>query len=289
VALARPFDVLEAPIPRPLLWIGAPIAGLLLIVVFVFLRFPYDEFAAPLGQRLGEATGSEVVIGGIEPRITIGGPGIAARDVRIVRPDGRWIEIDPLRIRPAWSTAWLNGDPALKIDVDSTVGRSSGMLVLGDPPAWVGEVEDVDLARLPLGSAGGVAVSGLLVAAADLALGPGVPTGPLSFDAHTGEIAHPALPIVIDYDRASGDLTLGADPIVEVRALEIDGPVLHASASGNVRIGRGPGDEQLDLEIEVEIKDPAMRAMLQGLGVRLDGRGRAKFALGGTLASPRPR
>lgn len=289
MALAKPFDVLEAPIPRPLLWVGAPIAALLLIVVFVFLRFPYDEFALPLGQRLGAATGSDVTIGGIDSQLTIGGPGIAARDVRITRPDGRWIGIDALHIRPAWSPAWLRGDPALKIDVDSSVGRSSGVLVLGDVPAWTGEVEDVDLARLPLGDAGGVAVSGLLVAAADLALGPGFPTGPLSFDAHTGEIAHPALPIVIGYDRASGDVTLGADPLVDVRALEIDGPLLQASAAGTVRPGRGPGDEQLDLQVEIEIKDPAMRAMLQGLGVRLDGRGRAKFALGGTLSSPRPR
>ena len=70
--MASPTDILESPIPRPLLWIGTPVAAIVLIAVFVFLRFPYDEFALPLGRQLSAMTGSDVTIGGIDPRLTIG-------------------------------------------------------------------------------------------------------------------------------------------------------------------------------------------------------------------------
>jgi type II secretion system protein N len=286
--VASPTNILEAPIPRPLLWIGAPVAAIVLIAVFVFLRFPYDEFAVPLGQQLSAMTGSDVTIGGIDPRLTIGGPGVAARNVRITTPDGRWIEIDPLRIRPAWSTAWLRGDPALKVELESGVGRSEGLLVLGDSAAWRGEVVDVDLARLPLrGQA--IVLAGRLEAAADLLLAPGGPIGPLSFDASAGSIAHPAIPIPLEFERATGDIALGDDPVVHIRSFEIDGPVLFASVSGDVRRGQRRGDEQLDLGVKLEIKDPALVSLLQSFGVRLDARGRAQFDLGGTLSNPRPR
>ena len=37
-------NLLQDPIPKPLLWAGVPIAALILIVLFSFLRFPYDDF-----------------------------------------------------------------------------------------------------------------------------------------------------------------------------------------------------------------------------------------------------
>jgi len=287
--MVQPVNVLAAPIPRPLLWIGVPVAAVVLIALFVFLRFPYDGFAPVLEQQLGAATGSDVRIGDIEPRITIGGPGIAARNIRISTPDGRFVDIDPLRIRPAWSTSWLRGEPALQIGIGSLIGRSEGVLVLGDPTRWRGEVHELDLARLPIGGLQGLELTGTVVAAADLEIGAVGPTGPLSFDATAGSIAHPMMPIALEFERVVGDLNLGDDPLVTVRNLELEGPVVSANVEGAIRPGRGPGDEQLDLDVELVIEDPSMRAMLQQLGVRLDGRGRAQFELGGTLSAPRPR
>jgi type II secretion system protein N len=287
--MANPLEFLEAPIPRPLLWAGVPIAAAVLITVLVFLRFPYGEFAPALSAELTRATGREVSVGDIEPRLTIGGPGIAARDVRILLPSRQRIDIDPLRLRPAWSTSWLQGDPALKVEAESLVGNADGIVVIGDVPAWRGEIVEVDLGRLPFTPGEGIALSGRMTAAADLQLLPDGPSGPLSFDATAGSIDHPALPIGIAYETATGDLLLGGDAIVDVRAFNLDGPVLSASAIGTVRQGPRPGDPQLDLDVDLEIKNAPMRALVQGLGVQLDARGRSSFAIQGTTSSPRMR
>ena len=89
---------LTAPIPRPLLWVLVPTAALALVTIFVFLRFPFGEFAPTLARQLSQSTGGEVLIGDIEPQWTIGGPGMAARDVRVVMPDRTRIDVDPLTI-----------------------------------------------------------------------------------------------------------------------------------------------------------------------------------------------
>lgn len=287
--MASPVDFLEAPIPRPLLWIGVPIAAFVLIVVFVFLRFPYGEFAPALSRELSAATGGNVSIGDIEPRLTIGGPGIAARDVRIVTASRQRMDIDPLRIRPAWSTSWLRGDPALKIEAESPIGRADGVAVLGDVPAWRGEIVDVDLALIPFSPDQELGLSGRLTAAASVELTPEGPSGPLSFDANSGKIDHPAMPIGIEFERISADLMLGSGVIVDVRTFELDGPVVSASLEGTVSRGPRPGDPLLDLDVDVEIKNPPMRAMIQGMGIRLDARGRSTFTLGGTASAPRMR
>lgn len=287
--MARPENILEAPIPRPLLWIGTPIAAIVLISIFVFLRFPYGDFAPPLARQLGQLTGSDVRIGDIESRITIGGPGMALRNVRITRPDGQVLDVDPILVRPAWSTSWLSCDPAIKIEVASPIGRLDGVFVLADPPRWTGEVRDLDLARLPVGDLRGLSLSGKLVAAADVLIGPGGPVGPVSFDATSGSITHAALPIALQFESASGDLTLGDEPIATVRAFDVDGPTLFATVTGEVHRALTRGGDQLDLDIRVEVKDPTLRSMLQGMGAPLDARGRGQFKLGGTLAAPRPR
>ena len=123
-------NLLEGPTPRPLLYVGAPIAGVLLPTLFVFLGFPYDLFAPRLARQLSSATGSEIVIESIEPRITMAGPGMAARNVFVLRPDGASLSFDPLFVRPAWSTSWLRGDPSIHIDLRSEQGSVQGTILL---------------------------------------------------------------------------------------------------------------------------------------------------------------
>ena len=77
-------EILEAPIPRPLLWVGAPTLGLVLVLVFVFLGFPYSDLIPVASREIGRTTGSQVDIGKIEPKITLGGPGFTLLDVRLV-------------------------------------------------------------------------------------------------------------------------------------------------------------------------------------------------------------
>ena len=285
--MASIVERLEAPIPKPVLWIGTPIAAVFLITIFVFLGFPYDQFAVPLSQQISQATGADVSIGQIEPRLTIGGPGVAARDVRIVTPDQQRIDVDPLEIRPAWSTSWLRGAPALKVDLESGIGQADGILTLADTPAWAGELREVDLARLPLENMAGLALAGTLTAAADVELADTGPVGPLSFDATAGSVRHESLPVPLEFERVNGDLMLGGDALVDVRSLELDGPMVFAEVSGTVLRAPRPGTERLDLDIALEIKSPPLQMILRQAGVRLNGQGRSSFNLGGTISNPR--
>jgi type II secretion system protein N len=282
---------LEAPIPKPLLRIGTPIAAFVLVTLFVFLRFPFGDLAPFLAQQIAALTGAEVSIGDLEPRLTIGGPGFAARDVRLVTPGRRRFDVDPLRVRPAWSTSWLRGDPALRVDAESAVGRAGGVIVLGDAPAFRGEFVDVDLASLPIAAAGteGLALSGRLTGAADLALAAGAAVGPLSFDVRSGAIVHPLLPVPIEFETIRADLVLGGAASIDVKSFALDGPIVNARLTGTLGVAGAPAgrDGPLDLDVELEIPSPPLRALLEGVGLRTDGRGHAAFAISGTLAQPR--
>ena len=278
---------LSAPIPRPILWIGVPILALLLVISFVFLRFPFGEFSPTLARQISQATGGEVFIGDIESKWTWAGPGMAARDVRIVMPTRSRIDIDPLSVRPAWSTSWLWGEPALKVVAQSTIGSLDGIVEIGDLTSWSGEFTEVDLAQLPLPATEGFAVEGILNGAADLILAPDGAYGPLSFDAVSGQLNHSALPIGVEFDLVSADLLLDGPNLVEIRRLEFTGPIIEVSASGNVLPGGPQQEPRLDLGVDLEIKNPPLRTMMQGMGLPIGQTGRASFSLQGTPSDPR--
>ena len=101
-------NLLQDPIPKPLLWAGVPIAALILIVLFSFLRFPYDDFRQPLSNQLQRITQGEVQIGGIEPTLGWTGPGMAALDINLAQPGQPRIRIDRLEMRPTWSSGWFS-------------------------------------------------------------------------------------------------------------------------------------------------------------------------------------
>ena len=52
-------ETLEAPIPRPLLWLGAPILAFVLVLSFVFLGFPYEDLLPAASRELGKIAGGE--------------------------------------------------------------------------------------------------------------------------------------------------------------------------------------------------------------------------------------
>ena len=278
---------LSAPIPRPLLWVAVPITALILVAVFVFLRFPFGEFAPSLARQLSQTTGGEVLIGDIEPQWTIGGPGMAARDVRLLMPARTRIDIDPLTIRPAWSTSWLQGDPAFRVVASSTLGEVDGIFVLGDVPSWSGEFIEIDLGQLPLPPTEGFAVEGLVTGDASLSLGNEGARGPVRFDAVTGRVDHSALPVGIEFDRISAELILGGLQSIEIQKLEFTGPVIEASGNGTVLTPSPQQEPNLDLNVEIEIKNPPLRAMLQGMGLPLVDQGRSRFSIQGTPSQPR--
>jgi len=284
--LASLRSLLEGPTPRPLLLVGTPIAALVLISVFVFLGFPYDAFAPSLGHRLSAASGADVRIGGIDPRLTIGGPGIAVRNVIVLTPEGQPISIDPLRVRAAWSTSWLSGQPALHIDLVSEIGEAEGTLRFGEPLGWSGELQDLDLARLPFALPSGMEISGRADIDADLLMADGTVTGDLVFEAVDGALSHPSLPIEIDFEQFGGEVALGGENLAEIQSIVLNGQTIQAHASGTVAQSRRPGQNPLNLIVDIEVKNPGMANLMRTMGVDLDPQDRVSFRLGGSMQNP---
>lgn len=281
--------LLEGPIPKPLFWTLVPVSALFFVSLFVFLGFPYDALGARLAQLVGDMTGSRVQVRGVSARITVGGPGFRAKWVQVVTPGKTTYEAGPVGIRPAWSTSWLSGEPALHVDLESPVGNAEGMLVIGSEMGFDGELSEVDLALIPIPDDAAVSISGNLRGDVDLFLRDGAPEGTLTFSATEGSVAHDSLPIAIAFETANGALVFGGSQFLEVTEFALEGPILSANVEGTV--GQSPRFEnaRLDLGIDIEIKNPGLVMMIQGFGLDLDQEGRASFDVSGTPSNPRTR
>lgn len=279
-------NLLQDPIPKPLLWIGVPIAALLLIILFSFLRFPYDEFRQPISNQLRQITRGEVQIGEIEPTLNLTGPGLAVLDINVSQPGQPRIRIDRLEMKPAWSSSWLSLEPSLQLELESPIASADGVLALGDTPGWKGQIDVPDLSTLPLPASSTIGLTGSLHADAELTLPGSGPAGPVRFEALSGSLAHPEIPIPLQFDRVTGELELGGQALVELREVLLDGPIIAADIEGVVLPAPGTGDPGLDMDIIVEVKSAPLKAMMRGMGLRLDRNGLTSFNLGGTLSRP---
>lgn len=279
-------NLFEDPIPKPLLWVGVPIAALVLIIFFSFLRFPYDEFREPISDQLRQITRAEVRIGELEPTLGWTGPGLAAIDIDLIQPGQQRISIDRIEMRPAWSLGWLRMEPTLKVDLQSPMASADGVLALGNAPGWTGQIDIPDLAALPLPADSNIGLAGSLHADADLALLGTGPAGPVRFEALSGSFAHPEIPIPVQFDRLTGELQLGGQALVELKEVLLDGPIIAADVEGVILPAPGNGDPGLDMDVIVEVKSAPLKAMMRGMGLRLDRSGLTSFTLGGTLSRP---
>ena len=279
-------NLLEDPIPKPLLWFGIPIAALILIVLFSFLRFPYNELREPVSSQLSRITRSEVQIGAIEPTLGWTGPGFDVLDVNLIQPGQRRFSIDRIEVSPAWSSGWFRMEPTLQLNIESSLGSSEGILALGDAPSWAGQFDLPDLAALPLPTESSLGLTGSLHADAELTLQSGNPTGPIRFEALSGSFSHPQIPIPVQFDRFTGELSLGGQQLVEMKELLLDGPIIAADIEGAILPVAAGGDPALDIEVIVEVKSAPLKAMMRGMGLQLDRAGLTSFKLGGTLSRP---
>jgi len=276
---------------RVLLWVGYPLAGLALTVLFVFLGFPYDLLGKRLSSEVERATQVRLRIGELSPHLGLGGPGLEASDVYAAREGGRTIVLRSLVVRPAWSLAWLRGTPAVHVSVDSEIGNSAGTVFLGQGGGFQGELEGVQVGFLPLEDlTGGLEVDGRLDATIDLRApsedaGAGL-EGTVEFDLTEGSVATNALPIAVPFEHLRGTLAFGGEVWVTIEKLELEGPLVQAQASGHVGLGPNAQLRPLVLTLSYTAKDPAVQAALAGLGRRLAPDGSDELAVSGTLGAP---
>lgn len=279
-------NLLEDPLPKPLIWIGVPIAAFILIVLFSFLSFPYDQLRGPVSSQLRQITRGEVQIGTIEPTLGWTGPGFAALDIDLIQPGRQRFSIDRVEVRPAWSSGWFRMEPTLQLDIQSSLVSSEGTLALGEKPSWVGQIDVPDLSALPLPPETTIGLTGSLHADAELTLQSGFPAGPIRFEALSGSFSHPEIPIPVQFDRFTGELSLGGPSLVELKELLLDGPIIAADIEGSILAPAANGDPPLDIEVIVEVKSAPLKAMMRGMGLQLDRGGLTSFKLGGTLSRP---
>jgi type II secretion system protein N len=263
------------------------VAAVALTSVFLVAGFPYDRLAPRAAAAVESATGTRVTIGRLDVGVTSWAPQLRARNVDVAWPSGKTASFQSFRVRPAWSTAWLRGTPALVIEARSPLGIVNAIVIGGGEPSFDGELQQVSLALLPLEAiAAGTQLDGRVDAQLDVTLAEAGPQGSVHFEATQGSLTLPLLPIGVPFDKLSGDVALGGDSLAVLNAFDLAGPLVALTASGTVGRNADPDLAPLALKARIEAREPAVRSMLQSQGVALDASGAAAVEIGGTLGSP---
>jgi type II secretion system protein N len=258
------------------------VAGLLLVGFFVYLGFPYERMRETLAARLEAATGAQIEIQELGPRLQLAGPGFETRGLRATLQDGAVVRLDRALLRPAWALSWLRGDPALYAELEGPSGEAAGTAVVTGTRSWSGNLRNLDLAQVPVASfVPGARLSGRADARVDLEFAAEGPQGTVTFEAREGSLTLPDVPAPLPYARSVGELVFGGEHLLEVKSLELEGPLLSGKARGTV--GRAPDFDSAPLELELEFEaQPAIRTAVQASGVRFGRDGMAKVRIGGT-------
>ena len=279
-------DASQTRLPRPLLVIGVPVAGAVLIAFFIYLGFPYGKLGNRIADEIQRGGGVRVEFQDIGASLHLAGPGIEATGVRATLSDGRSYRIERAMLRPAWSLAWFRGTPAVYAEVDSELGNAAGTLLLGAEGGWSGELSQVAIGRIPFppleefGS-----VDGRLDATVDIVLTEAGPAGSIVFEATEGSVGLANFPIGIPFDTFSGELIFGDEAFVAVERLDLTGPMLTASVTGSVLRAASLSAAPMRLEAQLTT-EAGLRPAIRSAGVRVDREGNSKVRISGTVANP---
>jgi type II secretion system protein N len=275
-------------LPALLRLVVIPLAGLLLFLFFLHLGFPYARLGDRVASQLGRLTQSQIQIGELSPRLSLAGPGLAASDVTAVTRTGARIEFERAFLRPAWSLAWLHGNPAVYLDVAGTLGEAQGVATLRIP-GFHGHVRGIELAHLPLSATlPGSSLHGLADLDLDLEVGEAGPEGTSGFAVKSGQLGLPGLPIQVPFTSLVGELRFGGANLAELSSLVLEGPLVSARASGT--LGHAARFEGAELKLALDLTaQPGLRAPLQAAGIALAADGTAKIQVTGTPGRPQIR
>jgi type II secretion system protein N len=279
--------VTDGGLPRSVRFVALPLGCALLTLLFAAAMFPWERYRSGLATWLGAATGASVEMANVGGGLSLAGPVLEAGPVRATWPDGQVLDLERARVRPAWSLSWLRGVPMVHLDLDGPSGNMEGTLRAGAEAAFVGELEGVDLGRLPLGAMLGESpLTGRLDAEIDLESQAGAWAGEVRFEAKDGSLAAAELPMAVPFETLTGALVLEEAGVVQVRDVNLAGPMVALRASGRVGASHVPERAPLELDVDLEVADPNLRPAVASAGIPLDGQGRARLKVGGTLGSP---
>lgn len=278
---------LASPALRRLQRVGIPAGAVLLTLFFVALGFPYDRLREVVASRASQALHARIQMASFTPTLSLLGPGLRATGLDVTFADGGRFTADDARVRPAWSTSWLRGRPALHVDLRAAQGHAVGTLVLGAEPGFDGRLEEVDLARLPLEAAlPGLSLDGTAHATVDLRRMPAGPRGSFDLTASGGSVALPGFPVALPFETLTAKAELTDEALARDLDVDLQGPMLTAKIRGTV--GQAPlvAGAPLDLQLTMKVVDPSLRPMLAGTGLRFAPDGTAEMRLTGTIGRP---
>jgi type II secretion system protein N len=270
--------------------LGIAVFCILLTLFFMLVRFPYEQLRGPLEDRLRVASGADVSLGELRGGPSIGLIGLHAGPVRLTWPDGTLVAIDSVALRPAWSTSWLRGEPALHTDVRAEVGNARGAFWPSiEEAGFSGRIEDVDLSALPtrlLPTSEELGLVGRLDADLDVTRSLGRIAGTIDFEAREGAVITPGSGIPLPYEALSGHIELAQDGSAALRDWTLSGPLLSASLAGTVGASAQLLAAPLDVTLQVRVDDDGARRALTPLGVETAADGTATLHVGGSLSAP---
>lgn len=267
--------------------VGIPIVAAL-ILVFIFLGFPWDSLARRVASEISLASGSSVSIEHLAPALTPRGPVLRARDVVIEHPAVDHVRMLELEIAPRWSSSWLSGEPRLRIWADTELGLVDGVLELGDTSSFEGNVHRIDLTRLPLRlGTGGLRISGHLDTDAAVELDPnGTLKGRVAFSSPSLVIESKQLPMAIPFTHAEGVIVILDDGATQIESVTFEGELLEGELSGKIGLVHRSQAPPIDLNANFRIVDPMLRRLAPGAGLPMSPNGELAVQIGGTLDAP---
>jgi len=213
-------------------------------------------------------------------------PGLAARGVQIVERDGTRLDLDRLGVRPALAFAWLTGNPALAMELESARGGAAGVVTFGAAPGFSGTLHDVDLEQLPQQRIGApLRVKGRADADLDVTMREAGPEGDVEFEARDGLLTHPNLPLPMPFQKLTGEVDLGGESWAEIRKFELASPLASGHASGKIGRAAAFAAAPLNLEIELTVTG-AVQGSLRAQGVAIGNDGQIHVNVSGTPARP---
>lgn len=267
--------------------VAYPLAALL-VLIFILIQFPWDSLGRRIAWEISRVSGARVDVPELAPALTARGPVLRARDVKIEHPAVATVRLHELEIAPRFSTSWFGGDPTLRLWAVSDLGHADGVLRLGNSPAYVGQMSEVDLSRLPLRlEATGMRFSGRLQADADVALDPdGTLQGRVDFESPGLVIESNRLPIAIPFRHAIGTIEILETGATRIADVVLEGDLVNVKVSGEIGLVHHSQSPPIDLTAHIQVLDPTLRQLAPNAGLQLSPQGEADIELGGTLDAP---
>jgi type II secretion system protein N len=255
-----------------------------LVLVFLAVRFPYERLLPAALAAARAATGAEVVASDLGLGLGLGGPHLRARDVRARWPGAQELAFDTVRLRPAWSPSWLAGRPAWHVAAEGAAGAWQGTLGID---RLAGAWRDVESDALPWILLGSLApLHGRVSGELDLARSDGAWRGSARLSGADGSVDLPGLPVAIPFVALEAALAVAPEQVT-LASGRLEGPLVTARAGGTLAAAGGAfATWPIDLQVEIESIDPALRGYLGPLGIPVAADGRAQVRIGGTLAAP---